>query len=1043
MNKNIQPVNVPVTSKVSLAEVDDLIHNVDDPSFAEKNNLTYQGIMRNPHIDKGFGWITTTGRKLTVDNDILGNGYIKEDNGNKHYISFTKVLKDTIKVPTSKGGDLISAAIYNDILYAVYESESTFNINAYNLSDLSLIYSKDLKEVIEKKTSIIVNAVIGSTDLASKGEIIPKVFITTEESAFQGNILYELDVNNINNTSNNIKRYNLNVKVGKKMYASSTPDESIIGYEDNDQRKRFTFFLKDGNIHSKIKYFGTVNVEGQSTGEPIPYIKDVSNNTYIDIETLENEDGSIIWLLGETVSSSALQSNKSYEVGLMLGYYGLNSPITVPCYTFTKDPSSMGYYNTFISVDFSTNDDSGTSEFLSNVPKNKGIYYDWGEGWAKTYCRVATPSVHKVKANIYTYTNDTYRGVIKENLFFSENAQTYTPGHISERCYSIGGNNIGENSILDVIPFTVKNNDTFDICSQIYGLQRTSISIGNTLLTTPSEGISKSKSIFNIQNQRSGLDEKPEFSIFLGDEIYIIKNTDDITDINISKIADYYFKTNALDGLNLIFEERNGNLHFDTSFNPYNMSFRINNNTKLTVPDENVKEANDTWVEAAGSNVNLEVDNPSFSFFLPKIILPIYISSEDVRLENLVKKSEKNIILTPSLDYLSNRKIDVYYTLQSVSTDCSYKYSVQVPDNPNSSTHALSDLHYFFDNNLKNNTWWVEETGTVLFPIGIGSNIKGINYITPSVQLPNNYSCRLYTNANRLFMGFDYQNQIWNGATIFTIYGSNFYYDGQAIYFIGSDQDYTANNFVTYALGMKFLANSGSEAYFYSDFEKRLFIFSGSNTLSGAEYLSNIKGTIVDAVFSSKEQALYILTSEGEVIVRTQNDLCMIKNMNTKGHLEGTTEGCAFVEPSTDLLDCKYQVFSPWKGDDVLPFTLKTEHFGAPDFLSKLAYADILIYKNEDENPIINLTCQTLNGIEKVDEKVLIKINKNDWHGNTYRIRFTPNLNVGNAFDIGIYSEDKIGVQNICFYLEGISPGAGDHWQDNVVNILSAPSMSL
>lgn len=1219
MGERTQANTIPMNSKLSLAEVDALIHNKETPAFSEKNSITYQGIVRNARISQGAGYITTHGQPLVKGQlyfskwlewkkdynvaikalrdaqnllsaaqeekaiadkkveDLLANkpdqkienpdwtvwnvlyqewlgenpepedkeseewqlwkesetawrslheepedkeitnpkyekwvsdlaaaqedvNRLSEDirtysaevereqekfdawlvdnpepedkdahttgkigttltdkNGKVYKVPHNWLLKTSYQLKNYTGGRVISAAVYDEDLFILYDDDDIWSLVVADnkTKELKNLYQLNNLENIDP----VICATIGSVYNSNKAPTL--WMLTKQEKQTDSKYIHEIVEVELKKGART-KTYSVTCyPLGHRMTATDVTgygEGKTVAFEDIDQDRRAYFRLRNGEF-TYHPYFGTVSPGGIVTGEPIPIVYDRDGDGNVtrryEIENTRLNNGTIAWNVKKTVNShgntlSLLTSLDAEDKEIITDWKTIDSS-----------------YKFWVSANISINDKAAggatgplaepKNYFISNFADSKGVYYDWGQGWSKTYYRISETSREKVNymeintvgavPAVTSYSPNWKKRLVRVESLMSGTYGTaidYKKDHLNERIYTVGGDNKGDNSILGAIPFSVEllyqgpNDPNVSkkiglLRSQVFGLIETSYSFKQTLLTTPSEGADEEN------NMNLSWEDDNSLTLYTNGEIYEIIKSSDCSDFNFQKVADYSFKLNVLDNKNLIKEDRDGNISLVRAFIPYNMDAVLAvTGLNLKPAGVDIKDPNDAWFEGIGYNVNLDVDEPAMSFLLPKIRLPLWIHQEDWNTFKTEAIDKRNSILKPVLNgsFLEGESVDTYYTLQKDSQDCTYK-TTQVMKFGTEAEKAGWDIYgkATYDILKKGMSWWMEEANTTIFPIGIGSTIAGINFIAPSAQLPQGYASRLYTANNRLFLGFNYLAQIWHGATIFTIYGSNYYYDGQGIYFVGSDQDFTNNNFVTYALGMKFLANSGSEAYFYSDFEKRLYVFTGSNTLQAADLLSNINGTIVDAAFSSKEQALYMLTDEGHIIVRTQVDLCSIPDMNANGHLEGTTEGCAIVG------EYDYSIFSPHSGDKVIPFKLRTEHFGSTEFLQKLDYVDVVLYK-DDLCPTVTVACQTLNGVERSSEELTVELKAGDWRGSTYRIRLSPKLNVGNAFDVGVYSDDKIGVQNITFYTEQLGTGQGDSWQDNITSYKAPASIS-
>jgi hypothetical protein len=314
--------------------------------------------------------------------------------------------------------------------------------------------------------------------------------------------------------------------------------------------------------------------------------------------------------------------------------------------------------------------------------------------------------------------------------------------------------------------------------------------------------------------------------------------------------------------------------------------------------------------------------------------------------------------------------------------------------------------------------WWIT-SDIQIFPLGIASHITGINYLSSNIDMSDDYSVRLYRTQNVTFPVYNPETEVYKSSNIFTIYGYNYSFDGQSVYYLGSGEDTTQNNFACYALGMKFLANSGTEAYFYSSFEKRLYLFTGSVTLHMAESLAR-EGEIIDSVYSSLEQILYLMTSDGNIIAKSQDDMCLITNVDPdEYHFEVTDTGVILVS------DTGYKRYRLWKTDETewLPLEYETEFIGKNDSLLKTGALELTFYKGSGESVELDVYFNSMNDNLTQNEVIHKKITPKDWTNTQLaKVIITPENNIAKAFQFGIKSDsENLHLSSITLKLEEIS----------------------
>jgi hypothetical protein len=465
-----------------------------------------------------------------------------------------------------------------------------------------------------------------------------------------------------------------------------------------------------------------------------------------------------------------------------------------------------------------------------------------------------------------------------ENLKLNVN-YNFDKGNLNKIYYFFGGLNNNDSSILAQIPFTSQLL-TLDDGTEVF-FQNV-----NSLITS---------SFCSLRSMLSSWDDWLDVPIVSKDDNgwmltsgtfgWRVEKDLPPTEIKIDKIADYYHRINILDNNNLIRENRlNGSLEIIRSFYPWNGEHILKIPPRAIV----VLQAapNDSFDFAACKGLNY---NSEMTALLPYNRISVNIATGDR--EALIKEviQQRNSLAIPMLrdDYDS---LDVYYTLESVSSAVTYK-STNV-NAINSTEYAVSGRPTI--DTTKNGSTYYISSASVTTPIGLGTYIEGINYIQPSAVLTVNKRSRLITVGNNIRMSFNPFNFIEFGQDLFVIYGNSYFFDGQGIYYLTTNSSgYAVSQFTCYALGMKFLSNSGMEAFFWSGWDKQLYSFTGSNTIVAKLKIEDVPGDPIDSFFSSQEQILYILF-EGLLLFIRDGKIVATRAVDpTITTLYGTTYGAS------------------------------------------------------------------------------------------------------------------------------------------------------
>ena len=494
--------------------------------------------------------------------------------------------------------------------------------------------------------------------------------------------------------------------------------------------------------------------------------------------------------------------------------------------------------------------------------------------------------------------------------------------------------------------------------------------------------------------------------------------------VHIDKLSDYIYRLNVLGSDNLLLESHEGAFSLVRGFKSFLGEDRPNvMGLQMRIPSTNASNNNILYY-AAAINTDMLKEDEQPSFLLPAKTISSYVFPND-------NKNFENTVLTNRNCFIrqlimnKDDELDIYYTSSNSTTDNTYKETDIIPEGQKETFESFVGVQSYKED-LQDTTYWIDGS-VILYPIGIASEFKGINYSTSTVELPDNYSARMYSNNNKTWAVYDQNSQIYYGSNIFTVMGGNYYFDKQGIYYIGDarqqgTEQYKESLLIAYAVGMEFLCSAPSEAYFYSPFDECMYIFTAANTMQKSDNLSRF-GKIIDSCYSPVNQSVYILFEGNKLFIKTQDDSALIDVEGNR--LLTTANGVEVVNG-----DESYEIHSPYMFGESLPLDVVTEYLGNPDFLSKYSWVDIVLFKKGDGNCSVDVTVNTIaeEVVKETASKVAIK--ENDWKNGFYRIRVTPKDPIGNAIQIKLHSDDDISCYNITVYMESVSvKNAASAWR--------------
>lgn len=1115
-------VSIPINSPVDLET-----YNIIQPefSFKKKNALSYKGVLHNMTKNSGNGFLSTTGKNISVS----GNNIIAGDS------TFTPTIEAVVTE-----NETIDTS--DDVIFARKTSNG-----------VSLLRKVDNKTLIKVTPSYTISPSNYPTAIDVNGTISSDG--TFYEVAYYDN---ETGIYRYSSTGAYLGGNVINAILGSKSVTSYIIDGvTYLGFDSEDMRKRYVYKYEGGVYSLVVRGLGLISETGLVTGEPFFYtavkstskrneISDASDistyskmgRTSVAIEYNDNlagrfldngvrqverfpTDGPIfaqkvnggnssdyttteISLLSFQAATENLGPNPTeYRTGTQdgsssiendLGLMDVNCPYvpgtSIHVYVYaiqilsgtewyvsavpamrrspvgsfedtgnwTKTWQSRARSTEISFMNFST--PIGKTgpvldgeqvfphlRFFGNNTNEKGVYWDYGKGWVRFFydtihylkyndfgtaiyeepLRLITCDSSGTKTEFVDLQNTRYfsdyvqldsttsdegyyttsdgkvmdetswRAVININdasnvlgydvpLSYSFNVRLHpiTDEQLASTTWyynhALGG--IGTDSLLSVVPFSFSTIDNFRV--QNYALTNISLSYNKTLLFTPHD---------MADNYSITIDGTKRYVVTWSAGKIIHATIEPTGTIKIDKATDYIFTTNIIGPKNVIIESRNGSFVFQRAFIPYVMESTINSfiGTEYIMPNDRASTiANDVYLYGFGYNSQLLEKDVASSFLLPAVTVNMYLSTSYAQAFNKQVLNNKAGIFRADItnSFYDNENVEEYWTHEQATTDVLYK---------NTKYLVSGVVNNSYDSDFSDTTWF-PTAETTIYPIGILSKTQGENYITSTVDVGDNYAARFYNKNNKTFLVYNMKASVYYGSEIFTIQSGNYYFDGQGIYYLGSQSDYSQNVFTAYAIGMKFLANSSSEAYFYSKWDKCLYLYTASNTLQRSISFADM-GDIVDSLYSSAEQALYILFEDGKLFIKTQNDSCIMEGV-VGDKLQSTDVGCQVISSSA------YEAYNPWMWNTLVPLDIETEYLGNPDTVTKYKYVDFIFYTDNPANYEYEVEFDTLNGTEIKKEKIKDTINKAEWKNNLIRIRLVPKELQGNALKIFLKSNN-------------------------------------
>lgn len=480
---------------------------------------------------------------------------------------------------------------------------------------------------------------------------------------------------------------------------------------------------------------------------------------------------------------------------------------------------------------------------------------------------------------------------------------------------------------------------------------------------------------------------------FRGDQNEI-KISTQLTKEKIKKISDGLYKINTLSTNNLIVENgdyieiQQGSLDWNNRF-IIGECFNPDNNTSIK-----------TFIENSGYNALFELTQKrSSSMIIANTQIPSYVSNI------------KDFIIFPLCYVIENneKKTDEHIDFFYVITD-------------DKGTIPLYQFSWYSSGNsiiesYKGIPYPQITDGTLQYPIPITALFGVSTTISNSADLGSGLYTYLFTYENMPYEIYYSGNVSFQPGVYFSIYGQMYMFDGLNIFLINiSNNVIISLQQVVYIMGFRFLGSSPFEAFFVSDFDNSIYVYTGSRDLIKALEFSN-QGKIIKSVYDPYSSSLMILT-DGVVFIFRNNILSTFDdvtfNENKIIGFSVTKMGTFFINnKEAELMAPRDQeINNPILSKERLKFLLRTELLGeSSDEIIGITRIDIKIYNENRTKAKLFITSSTSNSDTKSSDKQSLEIFPNQLDAlNSIGLKIVPKYIKGSGIKIEIQTDDIISM---------------------------------
>jgi hypothetical protein len=329
------------------------------------------------------------------------------------------------------------------------------------------------------------------------------------------------------------------------------------------------------------------------------------------------------------------------------------------------------------------------------------------------------------------------------------------------------------------------------------------------------------------------------------------------------------------------------------------------------------------------------------------------------------------------------------------------------------------------------------QNNTIPIPLGlnwsgrsIGTNSSATTYSFQETFITGGYVGGA-TTVTSDYDGYIIGNAIPANGITFTLFSTNYFFDGRSIFqisFNGAYVQFPLQKAVT-ADGLQFIAQSQDKAFFLSAFDNSIYIFDGGRSLYKMRKFT-LNGAITQGVFNVRDNTLMLDATTQWIWMRDG-----IISFDTKNAVQATGQALSFYDTTkgiyignnNQLYQYGYsqsQIFVPTSltgTKAVVPLDFQTAYYGmgANKISLELSYY-VTVFNASKAKTALNVTIYGFNQDEQKGfvnqnpQKSVVNINPADYDDAGYfRFSVTPRYSKVLASSIGIECATKISVVEV------------------------------
>lgn len=304
---------------------------------------------------------------------------------------------------------------------------------------------------------------------------------------------------------------------------------------------------------------------------------------------------------------------------------------------------------------------------------------------------------------------------------------------------------------------------------------------------------------------------------------------------------------------------------------------------------------------------------------------------------------------------------------------------------------------------LKGTKYPIATDGNSIFNPSLHADFFDTNFMMNYMYENNNYYSFIYHNGKPIFLYAD-GSQLGDLDNIFIIQGQIYIIRNNTICSASIENNLLIDVSAVISCGnMRFIGASIAAAYFYSDADRYVYIFTGDRKLNRLVEMSELN-EVRYSNYDINTNSFFIVADNGCYIIMNEEYIFQV---------DGNFEKVTFTKDGFALKivnEESWKVFR-YYGDENIPVEFETAFFGLGD--NRLSVIDcwyIRLYCEQPKDGTVECSILTMTDEVKETNKQLFHVTKNDWDAlsQTFLIRYQPkyqrsigtSLKVKSDFDI-------------------------------------------